>query len=74
MVGRIAAAMGAEPISRNFERWPFLGMRMDPFHSGAPTYQGEIDYLKSWLGERGTLMDAEYRTEFGECPAAAAGE
>ena len=49
-------------------------MRMDPFHSGAPTYQGEIDYLKSWLGERGTLMDAEYRTEFGECPAAAAGE
>ncbi len=51
--------------ARQFIRWPSLGMTLLPdfkflmFTGPHPdSYQGEIDYLKSWLYERANWMDA----------------
>jgi len=66
----IAATIGPEPVARNFQRWPVLGVAMTPFfNTRETTYQGEIDYLKHWLDQRVAWIDGEYNAEFGACPA-----
>ncbi len=50
----LAPAMG-----RNFTLWPILGVYVWPNPSPIPTtYQGEIDRLKQWIGNRMNWMDA----------------
>lgn len=60
-----AAAELATAQARQFIRWPSLGMTLFPdirflmFTGPHPgSYQGEIQYLKDWLEERGAWMDA----------------
>jgi hypothetical protein len=43
--------------AQNFKRWDILGFYVWPNVVVPGTYQGEIDYLKSWLAARLTWLD-----------------
>jgi len=48
-----------EGQTRNFIQWPILGTYVWPNPSPIPTsYQGEINRLKQWIGNRMTWLDA----------------
>jgi hypothetical protein len=68
MVDTIAASIGAGPVERNFQRWPYMGTYVWPNFFVGPTYESEVDYLKSWLKQRVDWMGGEYQREFGACP------
>lgn len=70
MVDDVVGMIGTEAIARNFQRWPIIGQYVWPNFYVGPTYQSEVDYLKTWLQERVAWMSAEYDREFGACPAA----
>lgn len=58
----MAASSLLEAESRNFARWPILGVelyRSTPGWSERDTYQKEVDYLKDYLRARLEWMDAE---------------
>lgn len=42
---------------RNFEKWPILGVHIDPNYYVGQTYQDEINYLKNWITARVQWMD-----------------
>lgn len=42
----------SEARTRNFQRWPVLGVYVWPNYFIGTTYQQEIDYLKSWITTR----------------------
>ncbi len=47
-----------ESQKRNFVRWPVLGVYVWPNPQPVPkTYQGEVDYFKSWLAARLDWLD-----------------
>jgi hypothetical protein len=52
------------PATRHYQRWPILGSYVWPNNFVGNTYQEEVDYLKSWIGERIAWMDANM---FGTC-------
>lgn len=58
------AALLATPATRNFQRWPILGTRIWPNPVVPTTYQGEINYLKSFITDRLDWMD---RNMLGVC-------
>jgi hypothetical protein len=44
---------------RNFNRWQVLGIDLEAFPGPVPTtYQGEVDYLKTWFTNRINWLDA----------------
>jgi CotH kinase protein len=43
----------------NFQRWPILSTYVVPNAEVAGSYQGEVNYLKSWLTQRIAWMDSE---------------
>lgn len=48
-----------EGVNRNFIQWPILGTYVWPNPSPIPTsYQGEVDRLKQWIGNRMQWLDA----------------
>lgn len=55
--------MGDAP-NRNFERWQVLGTYVWPNDYIGDTYQDEVTFLKTWLTDRLTWMDANM---LGEC-------
>ena len=46
-----------ESKTRNFERWPVLGIWVWPNYYVGQTYQQEISYLKNWIAFRLNWMD-----------------
>ena len=52
------AANLAEARTRNFQRWPVIGQYVWPNGYVGQTYQQEIDYLKTWVGNRLSWLDA----------------
>ena len=58
----------AVPAERHYQRWPILGNYVWPNNFIGNTYQEEIDYLKFWIGERLSWMDANM---FGICDTSA---
>lgn len=48
-----------EAARRNFLRWPILNqnVHMNPRHTNS--YQGEVDFLKNYVGSRATWMDGK---------------
>jgi len=44
----------------NFQRWPILGELVWPNSECAGSYQGEVDFLKSWLTQRLVWMDSQF--------------
>ncbi len=51
-----AALQGAQ--GRNFTRWPIIGVYVWPNSEIAGSYDGEVDYLKTWLAARTAWLDA----------------
>ena len=46
-----------DAADRNFDRWPVLGRYVWPNLFIGDTYQEEIDYLKTWIGNRFNWID-----------------
>jgi len=42
---------------RNFERWPILGVYIEPNYYVGQSYQDEINYLKNWIAARIEWLD-----------------
>lgn len=53
-----------ESQTRNFQRWPIFSTYVWPNNFVGNDYQEEIDYLKTWLTNRLTWMDANM---YGSC-------
>jgi hypothetical protein len=60
-----------QPAIRHYSRWPILGTYVWPNNFIGNTYQEEIDYLKTWVTNRLTWMDANM---FGTCNDLGIGE
>lgn len=58
------ATILTEPASRNYNRWPILGVYVWPNNYVGTSYQEEITYLKNWILARTAWMDANM---FGTC-------
>jgi hypothetical protein len=58
----------AVPAERHYQRWPILGNYVWPNNFVGNTYEEEVNFLKSWIGERLTWMDANM---FGICDTTA---
>jgi len=60
-----------ESISRNFRRWPILGVYVWPNSYVGQTYSDEEWFLRNWIDERLEWMDARWS---GQCRALSAEE
>ena len=49
----------AGAIETNFETWPVLGVHIWPNSFVATTYEGEVSFLRDWMGERLTWLDTQ---------------
>jgi hypothetical protein len=49
----------------NFQRWPILSETVWPNSEVAGSYQGEVDFLKSWLTQRVAWMDSQFSQGIG---------
>jgi len=58
------AAYLSEAQVRNFQKWPVLGTYLWPNNFVGNTYEEEIAYLKTWITDRASWMDANM---FGSC-------
>ena len=47
-----------EAIDRNYEKWPVIGEYVWPNYYIGETFEDEVNYLKSWITERVTWIDA----------------
>jgi CotH kinase protein len=63
-----AAALSQSQLN-NFIRWPILGQYVVPNAEVAGSYQGEVDYLKSWLTQRIAWMDAQLDPKEARAPS-----
>lgn len=59
-IGAMALQLDA-PQRRNFERWPILATWVWPNAVVTGSYEGEVTYLRGWLGARAGWMDAQMR-------------
>lgn len=57
-VDSLVAVLDGGPRTRNFQRWPVLGVWIWPNNFVGNTYSEEVDYLKNWFLERLKWMDA----------------
>ena len=46
-------------ISKHFERWKILGVKLPYNNFVGKTHQEELDYLRSWISKRLIWMDSE---------------
>lgn len=46
--------------SRNFKKWNILNMYVWPNNKVTGSYEGEVNYLKTWLTERFAWLDAQF--------------
>jgi CotH kinase protein len=63
-----AAALN-QSEKNNFQRWPILAIYVYPNAEVAGSYQGEVDYLKSWLTQRIAWMDSQLDPSQQKAPA-----
>ena len=49
-----------EPAARNFERWPILGVSINPERFVGKNYDEEIQYLKGWMTNRLAWVSAQF--------------
>ena len=57
-IDSIVLYLGPE-IDRNYQKWPILGKYVWPNYFIGKTYEEEINYLKQWINDRLTWMDAQ---------------
>ncbi len=58
-ISQNAAAL-QQAQQNNFQRWPILGEYVWPNSEVAGSYQGEVDFLNSWLTQRIAWLDAQF--------------
>ena len=62
LLGRVDEAAGLlegdRAVERNFNRWPVIGVRVYGNGFVGQTYGEEVAYLKGWIGQRTSWMDA----------------
>lgn len=57
-IDSVANALNLEAQQRNFQRWPnTMGTYVWPNYFVGPTYQSEVNWLKSWISQRLTWLD-----------------
>ncbi len=58
-VDEIAAQL-REPQQRNFQRWPILGMNVNPNYFVGETYADEVNWMKGWISNRVAWIDRQF--------------
>ena len=61
MIDSMKLALGDAP-SRNFQKWPILGIYVWPNPYIGATYDSEINYMKTWLTNRIAWIDGQIAT------------
>jgi hypothetical protein len=58
-VDSVATVLNKEAQQRNFQRWPVLGTYVWPnYKFDLTTYNGEVSWMKTWIGDRMAYLDA----------------
>ncbi|MCW5912312.1 MAG: CotH kinase family protein [Cyclobacteriaceae bacterium] len=57
-IDSVYTVLNAEAAARNFQRWPVLGQYVWPNYYVGPTFQAEVEWLKSWITSRMSWLDA----------------
>jgi hypothetical protein len=62
MLGRVDALAHYldESQKRNFERWPIMGVTVNPNWFVADTYAEEVAWMKDWIAKRLIWIDAQF--------------
>ncbi len=54
------AALLKEPQARNFQRWPILGMAVNPNWYVGDSYEEEVKWMKEWIANRLAWIDKQF--------------
>ena len=57
-IDSVANVLDDEAAGRNFTKWPVLGEKIWPNFYVGDTYQQEVDWLKDWVRQRASWLDA----------------
>ncbi len=57
-IDSVATVLNMEAQQRNFVKWPVLGQYVWPNSYWGPTFQSEVEWLKNWVTERMSWLDA----------------
>jgi hypothetical protein len=57
-IDSVSTVLNAESQQRNFQKWPVLGQYVWPNAYVGQTYKQEVDWLKAWIAQRLTWLDA----------------
>jgi hypothetical protein len=58
-VDSLSNVLKAEATQRNFTKWPVLGQYVWPNEYVGPTYESEIEWMKSWINSRMLWLDTK---------------
>ena len=58
-VDQIAAELRG-PQARNFQRWPILGLNVNPNYFVGETYEEELQWMKNWTAARLAWIDQQF--------------
>jgi hypothetical protein len=61
-IDSVANVLDDEATGRNFTQWPVLGVKIWPNFYVGNTYQQEVDWLKDWVRQRTSWLDANMPT------------
>ena len=59
-VDSVTTVLNVEAQQRNFQKWPVLGKYVWPNYYVGQTFQQEVDWLKTWIGQRLAWLDASF--------------
>ena len=54
------AAQLQEPQARNFQRWPILGLAVNPNYYVGDSYEDEVKWMKEWTATRLAWIDKQF--------------
>jgi hypothetical protein len=56
-IDSVATVLNQESQQRNFQVWPVLNTYVWPNYYIGPTFQSEVNWLKSWVSDRASWLD-----------------
>jgi hypothetical protein len=59
-VDSVTTVLNVEAQQRNFQKWPVLGKYVWPNYYVGQTFQQEVDWLKTWIGQRLAWLDTSF--------------
>ncbi|MEI9917659.1 MAG: CotH kinase family protein [Bacteroidota bacterium] len=60
-VDSVSTVLSVEAQQRNFQKWPVIGVYVWPnYKFNFTSYSGEVDWMKNWITERLTYLDATF--------------